>query len=150
MPKSPSNMFIHIIFSTKERRAFLTKEIRPELILYMVAALKTCESPALIIECVEDHVHILCALSGTWAISELVEDVRKKSSKWIKTKGSSFQEFQWQEGYAAFTVGRTEVPAIKDYIATQEEHHQTTTFQEEYRKLITENGLEYDERDMWD
>jgi|GEM_PF-2545197 len=103
MPQSLANVLLHITFSTKGRRTFLTKDVRPELASYMAAVMKTCESPALIIECVEDHAHILCSLSRTWAISEVVEKVKKRSSKWIKTKGSSFQGFQWQAGYGAFS-----------------------------------------------
>ena len=150
MPQSLANVLIHIAFSTKRRRTFLTKDVRPELASYMAAVMKTCESPALIIECVEDHVHILCSLSRTRAISEVVQKVKKRSSKWIKTKGSSFQDFQWQAGYGGFSVSQSRVAAVKDYIATQEEHHRRMTFQEEFRRLLQKNGIEYDERYVWD
>ena len=80
----------------------------------------------------------------------LPEDIKKSSSKWIKTKGLSFEGFQWQAGYGVFSVSQSRVGAVKDYIATQEEHHRKITFQEEFRRFLEKNGIEYDERYVWD
>ncbi|MGH9883150.1 MAG: transposase, partial [Pyrinomonadaceae bacterium] len=109
------------------------------------------KSPTLTIGGVTDHVHVLFALARTITIAALVEEVKTTTSKWIKTKGSEFRNFHWQSGYGAFSVGQSEVPALKSFIANQKEHHQRATFQEEYRHFLKDYGIAYDERYVvWD
>ncbi len=97
-----------------------------------------------------DHIHILCRLSRTVTIAKLVEDVKKSSSKWIKTKGGRYTRFRWQNGYGVFSVSESDAGRVKAYIASQEEHHRRKTFQDEYRNALQEHGVEYNERYVWD
>lgn len=108
------------------------------------------KSPSLAINGTTDHVHILFSLARVITIAVLVEEVKTESSKWIKTKGPEFKNFHWQKGYGAFSIGQSQVPAVKRYIARQKEHHRRVTFQEEYRKFLESYGIEYDERYVWD
>ncbi len=150
MPQSLSSILIHLIFSTKNREAFITPEIGTELYPYMASIFKAMKSPALSINGTADHVHTLFSLSRVIAIADLVEEVKTESSKWIKTKGREFRNFHWQNGYGAFSLGQSQVPELKRYIARQKEHHRRITFQDEYRKFLKLYGVDYDERYVWD
>jgi len=150
MPQSLARVLVHIIFSTKNRLRFIKPGIEKELFAYQAAVLRECGSPALIINGTEDHVHILCSLSRTMALCDLLEEVKKRSSKWIKTKGEEYSGFSWQSGYGVFSIGESGVAELKRYIANQKEHHRTRTFQEEYRSILGRYGVEYDERYVWD
>jgi REP element-mobilizing transposase RayT len=150
MPQSLSSVLVHLIFSTKNRHPFITAEIEKELHPYMASIFKALKSPSLTIGGFDDHVHILFSLARTINIAELVEEVKTDSSKWIKTKGSDFSRSQWQRGYGAFSIGQSQVTALKRYIARQRIHHQRVTFQDEYRKFLDGYGIAYDERYVWD
>ena len=150
MPQSLAKILVHLVFSTKHRKRRISRDIREELHAYLVGVLRNHDSPALLINSVEDHVHILFRLSRNCAVKTIVEEVKKSSSKWIKTKGEQFQGFYWQSGYGAFSVSPSMVHSVKRYIANQEEHHRTMTFQEEFRKILEKHGIEFDERYVWD
>ncbi len=150
MPQSLANIYIHLIFSTKERFPFLVKEVRPDLHAYMATVLANLNSPAVLINSVEDHVHILFNMGRTVTLAQVVEDVKKSSSKWIKTQGASFSKFSWQAGYGGFSVSESNVPKVANYIQNQEEHHRVKTFQEEYRGFLEKHKIQYDERYVWD
>lgn len=150
MPQSLSSILIHLVFSTKLREPFISSEIEPELHAYLATVFRECNSPALSIGGDQDHVHTLFALSRVWTTADVVEEVKKRSSKWIKTKGESLRQFQWQGGYGAFSIGQSNVAALKRYIAGQKEHHRHKTFQEEYLSLLKKYNVEYDERYVWD
>ena len=150
MAQSLSKILALIIFSTKGRHPFLAPSARPELHAYAATVLKTCESPALVINSVEDHMHILCTLSKNWAVCDLIEQVKKDTSKWLKTKGGNLRKFYWQGGYGAFSVSQSQVPSVKKYIAEQEKHHRRMTFEEEFRSFLRKHEMEYDERYVWD
>ena len=100
---------------------------------------------------VEDHVHALFSLSKNYPLKKIVEEVKKGSSKWIKTSdGTGNQEFQWQNGYAGFSVSQSNVEGVRKYIENQEEHHLKLTFQDELRLLFKRHGIDFDERYVWD
>ena len=99
---------------------------------------------------VEDHVHLLVSMSKNVELSELVGDIKRDSSKWIKTKGNSFIKFQWQDGYGAFSVGYTQIDDVKKYIANQKAHHAKISFEDEFRYFLEKYDVEYDERYVWD
>ena len=103
-----------------------------------------------LINSVEDHAHLLFDLARTISISQAVEDVKKSSSKWIKTQGPEFAGFAWQAGYGAFAVSESNVETVRAYIANQREHHRTKTFQEEYRAFLERHNVAFDERYVWD
>ena len=91
-----------------------------------------------------------CSLSRTITLSSLLEEVKKRSSKWIKTKGPFYTGFSWQNGYGAFSIGQSQLPSLKRYITEQREHHRQKTFQEEFREFLQKYRIEYDERYVWD
>ena len=117
---------------------------------YIAKIFRELKSPTLTIGCTDDHVHILFALGRTINISDLAQDVKTNSSKWIKTKGPAFENFHWQRGYGAFSIGQSQVATVKRYIARQRVHHQKFTFQEEYWKFLRSYGIGFDERYVWD
>ena len=150
MPQSLARLHIHLIFSTKHRAPLLHDSVRDSLHRYMAVVLQNLGCPPTLINSVEDHVHILFELGRTVAVSAAVEAVKKTSSKWIKTQGAELARFAWQSGYGAFAVSESLVPAVRDYIANQREHHRKRTFQEEYRIFLERHGVPFDERYMWD
>ena len=128
----------------------MTAEIDAELYPYMASICKALKSPALIINGTSDHIHSLLCLSRVVTIADLVEEVKTETSKWIKRKGREFRNFHWQSGYGAFSIGQSQVPAVKRYIGRQKQHHRRVTFQDEYRKFLKAYEVEYDERYVWD
>ena len=150
MAQSLARIYIHLIFSTKNRERFITDDVRSALHAYLATVLENLNSPAILINSVEDHTHILFELHRTITVSQAVEDVKTASSKWIKTQGPKWAAFAWQKGYGAFSVSASNLPAVRDYIADQQEHHRVKTFQEEYRAFLEKHGVAYDERWVWD
>ena len=150
MPQSLSAILIHLIFSTKNRERLITEAIEKELHPYMAKIFHELKSPTLTIGGTDDHVHILFSLARTIEIATLLEKVKAKSSRWIKTKGEEFKDFHWQRGYGAFSIGQSQVATVKQYIARQRIHHQRITFQDEYRKFLKSYRIDYDERYVWD
>jgi putative transposase len=151
MPQSLAQVYLHLVFSTKDRRPLLQDNaIREELHKYLAGICNNLECPALQVGGVADHVHVLCRLGRTTSISGLIKELKVESSKWTKTKATTLAEFHWQNGYGAFSVSPGHVEALRQYIVNQEEHHKTETFQEEFRRLLTKYGLEWDERYVWD
>jgi putative transposase len=146
MPQSLGKILVHVVFSTKDRRPFLAqKPLRDELHRYLGGHLAKLDSPALVVGGVEDHIHLLCNLSRTRAAADLVRDVKRASSI-----GPALANFAWQAGYGLFSVGASQIPAVRAYIAEQEEHHRQFSFQDELRKLLHRYGIDYDERYVWD
>ena len=151
MPQSLAQIYLHLVFSTKNRVPFLSDlPLREETHAYLVGACQNLDCPPLIIGGVEDHVHVLCRFSRTITIADLLQGLKKESSKWIKGKSYDLQEFRWQAGYGAFSISPADVPKLRQYIATQEEHHRQESFQDELRRLLGKYGVEYDERYVWD
>ncbi len=149
MSQSLAQIYLHLVFSTKNR-APLLRGLEEKIHAYIVGACNNLDSPALIVGGVEDHVHIFCRQSKNIALKTLVAEIKRESSKWIKTQGSKFEQFYWQGGYGAFSVSPSHVNALKTYISNQREHHAQFSFQEEFRRLCQKYGLELDERYAWD
>src|SRR4051812_5239310 len=122
MSQSLAKILVHTVFSTKERRPFLRdKSLREELHRYMGGILTNLDCQPIIVGGVEDHVHFLCALARTCHVAEMVKEVKRGSSLWVKTKGAKMQDFAWQNGYGIFSIGFSQVLSLRDYIAGQEE-----------------------------
>src|SRR5438552_560487 len=130
MAQSLAKILIHLIYSTKNREPLLADNIREELHRYTAGILKEWESPAILINSVEEHVHVLFSLSKNHAVSKIVEEAKKGSSKWLKTKAASLANFHWQNGYGAFSVSQSAVEGVRKYVANQKEHHHKKTFPE--------------------
>lgn len=150
MPQSLVKNLVHLVFSTKLRQPWLPNVHRDALFAYQAGIFQAWESPALIIGGVDDHVHALFSLSKKHALIKVVEEVKKGSSKWMKSDGPRNALFAWQAGYAAFSVSQSNTEAVRDYIANQEEHHRKATFQDELRALLRRHEEELDERYVWD
>jgi putative transposase len=151
MPQSLAQLYTHLVFSTKHRRPYLKDDaLRAKLHAYLAGACKNLKSPSLMIGGVEDHVHILCRLSKTVAASELVRELKRESSKWVKSQSTRLTMFRWQNGYGAFSISPSHVGDLTRYIADQAGHHRTETFQDELRRLCGKYGIEIDERYVWD
>jgi REP element-mobilizing transposase RayT len=150
MPQSLAKVNIHLVFSTKKQVKIIDPDIEIELYPYMAKLFRECDSPALIINGTENHLHSLFLLSRKFTISQVVEKVKKTSSKWIKTKGEKYKSFFWQNGYGAFSISQSHVEIVRNYISNQKPHHRQVTFQEEYIRLLKKYEIEYDERYVWD
>ena len=124
--------------------------VREHLNAYLAGTLNRLGSPAIAVNSVADHVHILCMLSKTMTVSKIVEEIKTGSSKWIKTQSPALSLFGWQNGYGAFSVGQFEVEAVTRYIQGQDEHHRDRSFQDELRVLLSEHQIDFDERYLWD
>jgi putative transposase len=151
MSQSLTRMWSHLIFSTKERYPFLIdKETREKLHAYMAAILRNHDCPTLQIGGATDHIHALFALSKNSSIAEVAYEVKRGSSKWIKTLGQEFKRFHWQSGYGAFSVSQSHVEQVRRYVLRQEQHHRKISFQDEYREFLRRYDVEFDERYIWD
>lgn len=150
MPQSLARLHVHLVFSTKNREPLITDAVRDSLHAYMATVLQNLGCVPVLINSVEDHIHLLFDLGRTVAVSQAVEDVKKSSSKWIKKHGAEFAGFAWQSGYGAFAVSESNVEAVREYIANQREHHRKKTFQEEYRQFLERHHIAFDERYVWD
>jgi REP element-mobilizing transposase RayT len=151
MAQSLTQIYVHLVFSTKDRTPFLQdRELRDRLQAYIAGTCRNLESPSIIVGGVADHVHVLCRLGKTISVSDLVRELKRESSKWLKEQAAELAAFYWQNGYGVFSVSPAHVPALTAYIEYQEEHHRTETFQDEFRRLMRKYGIEFDERYVWD
>jgi putative transposase len=150
MPQSLSQVIIHIVFSTKDRRPWLDTKIRPRMHAYLATLCRDCDCEAYRVGGVADHVHIAARLARTISQAELLGKIKKTSSAWIKKQDRQYAGFAWQVGYGDFSIGWSQLDDLVCYIDHQEAHHHTRTFQEEYRILLQKYHVEYDERYVWD
>jgi len=150
MSQSLSKLYVHLVFSTKQREPLLLSPLREKMHAYLATVLKNQDSPAVKVGGTSDHVHILLRLSKNVSLAKIVEEIKTSSSKWVKTQGKGLANFHWQSGYGAFSVGPADVDAVTEYIAHQEARHRAVTFQDEYRRLLETHGIEFDERYLWD
>jgi putative transposase len=150
MGQSLSNILTHIIFSTKDRQPFIHDRIELRLYGYIKAICQDHECHLLQIGGISNHIHLLVNLSRKHALSKFVNEIKSHSSKWIKTIDNDSQNFAWQSGYGAFSVGQLEYRKVIDYISKQKEHHKVISFQEEYLRFLKTYGMKYDEKYLWE
>lgn len=150
MPQSLAKNLIHLVFSTYKREPLLAEQIRQPVCAYAAGVLRELNSPAIAINAWRDHVHVLFSLNKNRALAQVVMEVKRATSKWIKTNGRVFTNFSWQAGYGAFSIGQSGVADAIAYIADQPNHHRRKTFQQELRGLLKLYQLEFDERYLWD
>jgi REP element-mobilizing transposase RayT len=148
MPSTHTSLHCHVIFSTKNRAPLLTPEIRLRVFEYLGGCLRRHEAQPLGIGGVADHVHLLFGFAPTASLSNLVRDVKKPTSEWIRDE-LAIRGFAWQEGYGAYSVSKSLVSKVRSYIADQESYHKRVTFQDEYLELLKLHAIEYDERYLW-
>jgi REP-associated tyrosine transposase len=145
MPHSYTQLLYHIVYSTKERRPWL-KDIGPRLHAYLGGAIRGEGGTALCIGGVEDHVHIFARLRQDKSISAVIGAIKANASGWIHREFPELADFEWQAGYAAFTVSKSQEPRLRRYIEAQEEHHRKQSFREELAAILRAHGIEYDEQ----
>ncbi len=150
MSQSLVKNLLHLTWSTKNRRGLITQEITSDLEGYMAGIFGNYHSPALKIGAVEDHVHCLVNLSKNHSLKNVIKNVKGSSSEWMKKQGPEFQQFYWQNGYAAFSVSESARHDVIHYIDNQWEYHQRVSFQEELREFLDRHNLEFDEEHIWD
>jgi len=151
MPQSFSSVYVHAVFSTKDRRPFLREgSFRAELHAYLGGVSKNLECAPIRIGGVEDHVHILFRLSRTLSQADWVKEMKRSSTVWIKEAKPDLRDFAWQAGYACFSVCMSNLESVTDYIDRQDEHHRKRTFQDELRALLEKHRQDWDERYIWE
>jgi putative transposase len=151
MSQSLAQIYLHIVFSTKERMPLLADQsIHEEMQSILGGGCNKLECPVLRVGGVEDHVHILCRLGRTIAVADLVKELKRESSLWVKSKWPALAGFHWQKGYGAFSISPKHVEPLRGYIDNQEAHHRKESFQDEFRRLLVKYGLDWDERYVWD
>lgn len=148
MPSTHLSLNIHVVFSTKERCAFIESAWRERLHAFMGGVIRQTGAVPDAIGGVTDHVHLLIGFRATHCLADVVQDVKKTSSKWVHRE-IGLPIFSWQEGYGAFTVSPTHRARVKRYIANQEQHHRQKSYQEEYLELLTKAGVEFDPNYLW-
>ena len=139
---------LHCVWSTKERRRLITPALQERLWPYLGGIARANKMTAIEIGGVEDHIHVLLSLPSTLSISKAVQLLKGNSSKWIHDTLKEHGDFEWQEGYGAFSIGISGVEDTTKYIQTQAEHHRKTTFREEIEVFLKKHGMEYRERDL--
>jgi REP element-mobilizing transposase RayT len=148
MPQSLVKILVHVVFSTKNRVNFIDPQIENGLFGYIHGIIDNSKSKLILANGTWDHIHMLISLGRTMDVSKLIGVIKRESSVWMKDNGES--RFYWQEGYGAFSIGQSQVPAVMKYIASQKAHHAKQDFQDEFRGLLDRYQVEYDERYVWD
>ena len=149
MTQSLSKPYIHIVFHTKYNQPLISPEIENDLYAYMGGIIKENQSIPIRINGIENHVHILLVMSKNISLAKLVEEIKKGSSKWIKTKGEEFKKFAWQGGYGGFSVSQYGLDRVVKYIENQKAHHKKITFQDEYIQFLEDYEVDYNEDFLW-
>ena len=145
MGQSLSQLYVHLIFSTKGREPLLLGTLRKQTHAYSAAVLNNHGSVALKVGSTSDHVHALFRLSKNRALAEVVEEIKTSSSKWVKTQDRGLGGFHWQSGYGGFSMSPGELDSVVKYIEQQKAHHRATSFEEEYHRILKAYEIEYDE-----
>lgn len=149
MSQSLSKLYVHLIFHVKNNAYLIRQEDENELYAYIGGIIKLSKSIPISINGTEDHLHVLCIMSKNISLADLLEDIKRNSSRWIKTKNEYYRNFAWQGGYSGYSVSQSKVEVVDRYIENQKEHHKHHTFREEYLQFLKENGIEYNEEYLW-
>ena len=149
MGSTLTNLVYHVIFSTKCREPFIIPEIRNDLHRYIGRIIKGENGVLLQAGGTGDHIHIIIKLKPIHSLSEMMQKVKGNSSKWINEQNRLNHKFAWQEGYGAFTVSESRIPAAIRYVRGQESHHEKQTFKEEFIRILERHRVAYDERYVW-
>ena len=146
MANTYSKIYLHIVFAVRNRRSLISKELKTPLHKYITGIVTKSGQKMLIIDGVRDHVHMLISCRTSVRLDDLMQEVKEHSTRWINDNKLVKGKFNWQTGYAAFSVASWNYQTIYNYIAKQEEHHRKVTFTEEYEKFLIEEGIEFDRK----
>ncbi len=150
MANTYTQLFVHIVFSTKGREKILLNNYRDDLFKYMSGIINGKNQKSLAVNGVTDHVHLFLSIQPTITISDLVRDIKHSSTNFIKEKGFIKNKFNWQKGFGAFTYSKSQIDSVINYIMNQEEHHKQKTFEEEYIEFLNKFDIDYDEKYVFD
>jgi REP element-mobilizing transposase RayT len=151
MAQSLAKILVHLVFSTKERQPFLTDPMaRENTHRYLGGILARLDCQPITIGGVEDHVHLLFSFSRTEKFADVVKELKRASSLWVKSEFRELSDFAWQNGYGAFSLGFSQIDSVCSYIGNQEQRHRKISFQDEFRTLLRRYKIEFDERYVWD
>ena len=150
MPGTFSQIYIQYIFTVKGRENLLQKPWRAEVFQYIAGIIRKKAQKPIIVNGVEDHIHVFVGIKPSINISDLIRDIKNSSSNFINEQKFLKGKFAWQEGYGAFSYAHSQVKNVYQYIANQEEHHRKKTFKEEYLEILTKNGVEFKEEYLFD
>ena len=150
MPQSLFKILAHIVFSTKNRGDLIAPEIENGLFGYIHGIVENNHAKLIIANGTANHIHLLVSLPKKIDVPELIGDIKRDSSVWMKEQNASFDNFYWQKGYGAFSIGQSQVENVVSYIKRQKEHHAKQDFKDEYRLLLKKYEIEFDERYVWD
>jgi putative transposase len=148
MAQTYTQLYYHLVWSTKNREPLILSPWRPDLHAYIGGIVRNRRGDLLAAGGIPDHIHLLVRLPADRAVSDTVRDIKAVSSGWRHETGDT--SFFWQGGYGAFTVSRSVIDAVAGYIERQEEHHRRQTFQDEFIEMLKRHGVEYNERYLWD
>ncbi|MDX2081148.1 MAG: IS200/IS605 family transposase [Terrimicrobiaceae bacterium] len=151
MAQSLSSVFLHIVFSTKDRFPFLGDvAVQSKVHSYLAGIARERGCPPVLVGGVADHVHLLVQMGRTVSQAELVKELKRSSTVWVRQQFPELAKFSWQAGYGVFSVSVSNLESVRAYIARQEGHHARVGFQEEFRSFLKKHRLEFDERFVWD
>jgi REP element-mobilizing transposase RayT len=142
-------LFLHVIFSTKNRASVISADLAGRLFPYIGGIVEECKGNALIVNGTADHVHLLLSIPAGMSLAEMMRLVKTNSSRWVHEQFAEKKRFEWQVGYGAFTVSGSKLDDVRRYIAGQQEHHKKVSFQDEFRVFLAKHGVECDEEYIW-
>ena len=150
MANTFSSIYLHLVFSTKNREPWITPDIQERLWPFMGGIARENKAQAIQIGGIEDHIHILLKTSPAIAISKLTQSIKGGSSMWIHSTLPHLPHFKWQDGYGAFSVSKSSVDDVTHYIQNQRDHHRVKSFQEEYLAFLERHEISFDPKYLWD
>ncbi len=150
MANTFTSLHYHVVFSTKNREPWIHRDHEERIWAYLGGIANENEVKPLMIGGIENHVHLLLGIPPTLAVSKTVQLIKGGSSKWIKGTFAKLRAFAWQDGYGAFTVNKSSMPEVADYVRDQRAHHRVKTFEEEFRALLQRQEIQCDERYLFD
>lgn len=149
MSQSYTDLLVHIVFSTKDRKQLIVPKIEKDLHRYLIGISENHSCSIIEINSVTDHIHLLASLNKNISVSKFTSELKSNSSRWVKTQGKLHQDFAWQNGYGAFTISRRSINNVKKYIQNQKEHHNKISFKQEFLDMLNAAGIEHDDKYLW-
>ena len=150
MANTYSNLFYHIVFSTKGRKDLIDRNVEERVWAYIGGIARKHQLIAIQVGGIENHIHVLILAKPKIAPSQIVQWLKGESSRWIHETFPELAKFEWQDGFGVFSVSKSNVPDVVEYIKNQREHHQKQTFEDEYLSMLKLNGIDYEERYVFD
>jgi putative transposase len=146
MSNTYTQIHLHLIFAVKNRKSLIEDSWKDRLYQYITGVVQANKHKMIIVNGMPDHLHIAIGMRPSQSLSDLMQDIKGSSSKWINDNNLSSGKFQWQEGYGAFSYNKSLLPKLIDYIKNQEEHHSQKSFLDEYKEFLKAFEIEYDEK----